>query len=95
MIIILIYIAFIAAMSLITFLAYFSDKRRAIRGEWRIRESVLLSLGFFGGAFGALLGMNICRHKIRYWYFWVYNIVFLIFHIVIIIVLLFLQLNYF
>lgn len=68
-------------MSLIALFTYRSDKRKAIRGEWRIREAVLISLGFFGGALGALLGMNIFRHKTKHWYFWAYNIVFLILQI--------------
>lgn len=82
MIIFIIYIAVVAAMSLITLFAYYSDKKRAIRGEWRIRESVLFALGFFGGALGALLGMNIFRHKTKHWYFWFNNIIFLLLHII-------------
>ena len=35
---------------------------------------VLLLLGFFGGAAGALLGMLIFRHKTRRWYFWAVNL---------------------
>ena len=77
MIIFLIYFAVIAAMSLITLIAYYSDKKRAKRGEWRIRESVLFALGFFGGALGALIGMSIFRHKTKHWYFWFNNILFL------------------
>ena len=68
-------------MSLITFFTYRSDKRKAIKGEWRIRESVLISLGFFGGAIGALLSMQIFRHKTKHWYFWAFNTVFLLLHI--------------
>ena len=76
------YLAFLAVMSLIAFYTYRSDKIRAIRGEWRIRESVLISLGFLGGALGALISMNVFRHKIKRWYFWGYNFVFLMIHIV-------------
>ena len=78
-----IYLILVAAMNIITFFTYYADKRRAIRGEWRIRESVLILFSFFGGAFGGLLSMNIFRHKIRRWYFWVYNIVFFLLHIVV------------
>ena len=59
-----------AVMSVIAFFLYGSDKRRARRGKWRIRESVLLSVAFFGGAVGALLGMKLFHHKTRHWYFW-------------------------
>ena len=68
-------------MSFIAFITYGSDKRKAWRGEWRIRESVLISLGLFGGAAGALIAMNVFRHKIRKWYFWAYNTVFLLMHV--------------
>lgn len=79
--ILLAFIAVVAVMSLIAFFTYLSDKRKAIRGEWRIRESVLISLGLFGGALGALLAMNLFHHKIKKWYFWAYNILFLLLHI--------------
>ncbi len=60
-----------AAMSLIAFFAYGIDKRRAKRGRWRISEAVLLGLGIFGGAAGALLGMRLFRHKTKHIYFWI------------------------
>ena len=70
-----IYFAFLGVMSIITFFTYMADKRKAERGEWRIKEVVLLGLGLFGGAWGALLAMQLFRHKTRHWYFWVENIV--------------------
>ena len=63
-----------AAMSLIAFCLYAVDKRRAKRKKWRVTESALLSVGFLGGAVGALLGMNLFRHKTRHWYFWAVNL---------------------
>ena len=42
---------------------YGIDKRRAKKNRWRISEAVLLSAAFFGGSFGALLGMHLFRHK--------------------------------
>ena len=62
---------FYIAMSLIAFILYGVDKARAIRNRRRIPEKVLLGVGFFGGAAGALLGMSWYRHKTRHWYFWV------------------------
>jgi uncharacterized membrane protein YsdA (DUF1294 family) len=52
---------------------YAADKRYAIRHAWRVPEKVLLGLGFFGGAWGALLGMKLFRHKTKHWYFWAVN----------------------
>ncbi|MFI3326182.1 MAG: DUF1294 domain-containing protein [Clostridia bacterium] len=51
--------------NLITFIFYAVDKRKAIKQHYRIPEKTLISLGFFGGALGALLAMLITRHKIR------------------------------
>ena len=64
---------FYAVMSVIAFFAYGSDKRKAKKKKWRTPEAVLLGLGFFGGAVGALLGMNLFRHKTKHFYFWVIN----------------------
>ena len=63
-----------AIMSMIALIAYALDKRKAKKRRWRTPESVLLSLGFFGGAVGALLGMCVIRHKTRHWYFWLVNL---------------------
>ena len=64
------FLIFCATMSVAAFYSYGADKRRAQRGEWRIQESTLLALSFFGGACGALLGMKAFRHKTRHTYFW-------------------------
>ena len=68
------YLIFLAVMSAVAFLLYGADKRKARNGRWRIRESTLLLTGFFGGAVGALLGMELFRHKTRHWYFWLVNL---------------------
>ena len=66
--------AFLLAVSLFAFVLYGADKRKASQGRWRTRESVLLSVGFFGGGIGALLGMKTFHHKTKHWYFWLINI---------------------
>ena len=57
------------AVSLIAFVSYGRDKRLARQHKWRTPEAVLLALGFFGGSVGALLGMQVFRHKTKHWYF--------------------------
>ena len=61
----LIALAVYVVMSVITFLAYGSDKRRAQAGAPRISESLLLALGLFGGWPGGLVAQQVWRHKTR------------------------------
>ena len=64
-------ISFYIVMSLLALFLYGRDKKKAKRRKWRIPESVLLGVGFFGGAVGALLGMKLFRHKTKHGYFWI------------------------
>ncbi len=64
-----VYILFLLAMSLLAFVLYGLDKRKAKKGAYRIKESVLLSFSFFGGAIGGSLAMLLFRHKTKHWYF--------------------------
>ena len=68
------YAAFLVVMSLIAFVLYYGDKKKAKSGKWRTPEATLLGFGFFGGAIGAILAMKTFRHKTKHWYFWVVNI---------------------
>jgi len=77
------YLIFIFIMSLVALVLYKADKTKAQKGKWRIKEATLLSVGFFGGAAGALLGMKLFRHKTKHWYFWVVNLAGLILQAVI------------
>ena len=54
---------FFIISTLITFLTFGLDKRRAEKHQRRIPESVLLFLTFLGGTAGAILGMISYRHK--------------------------------
>lgn len=47
-----------------TFIAYFVDKRAAVRGAWRVPERDLHTLEFLGGWIGAFFAQRIFRHKI-------------------------------
>lgn len=47
----------------ITFLMMWSDKCRAVRNRWRIRESTLLWCAFLFGGVGEFVGMFVLRHK--------------------------------
>ena len=73
-----IYLIFLAGVSVIAFFAYLIDKAKAKLGAWRVPEKVLLGLGFLGGAVGALAAMKLARHKTKHYYFWVINVIGLI-----------------
>lgn len=62
---VVLYLIFLATMSLIAFAIWGWDKAAAINGKWRTPEKVLLSLIFLGGAAGGALGMKLFRHKTR------------------------------
>ncbi len=50
-------------INILTFLVYGIDKWKAKQGSWRISEATLLMLAVIGGTIGALLGMQVWRHK--------------------------------
>ena len=50
-------------INIVTFLVYGIDKWKAKQGSWRISEATLLILAVIGGTNGALLGMQVWRHK--------------------------------
>ena len=55
-----------AAINLIVFALYGVDKRRAIRGAWRISERTLLTGTWLLGGVGAWIAMRAFRHKTKH-----------------------------
>ena len=53
-------------INLIVFVLYAVDKRRAVRGAWRIPERTLLTGTWLLGGVGAWLAMRIFRHKTKH-----------------------------
>ena len=60
---------FLVFMNILGFVLMFSDKKRARRGDWRIRERTLFLVAVFGGSLGSILGMRLFHHKTKHWYF--------------------------
>jgi len=56
---------YLAAINIGSLVAFFVDKSRAKRGEWRIPEVRLHLLTLAGGVLGSGAGMFFARHKIR------------------------------
>lgn len=57
---------YLGAVNLLAVLAVVWDKRKARRGEWRIRESTLLALAAIGGSLGMYMAMLRIRHKTKH-----------------------------
>ena len=74
---------YLLIINLVAFYLYWSDKRKAKKGKWRIPENTLLLVALIGGSVGALAGMYIFRHKTKHWKFKILVPLFLILHIVI------------
>lgn len=87
-----IYLCVLGIVSLITFIIYGVDKHRAVEGEWRIPEKVLLAWSFFGGGVGGYLAMKAFRHKTKHWYFYVINILGIIWQVGLLVYLIILEL---
>ena len=90
-IVIIAYAAYLVLLSLIAFIAYGVDKKKAKSGKWRTKEKTLLLLSFLGGAFGGYPAMLIFRHKTKgeHWYFTAVNWLGLIIHTALMILIIF------
>ena len=51
-----------ALLNIVSFCLYYADKRKAVKGRFRISESALITAGLMG-PFGALAGMKMFRNK--------------------------------
>ena len=90
-IVIIAYASYLVLLSVITFIAYGVDKKKAIKGKYRTKEKTLLLLSFLGGAFGGYPAMLVFRHKTKgeHWYFTAVNLLGLAVHITLMILLIF------
>ena len=73
--------------NLITFIITGVDKRKSIKGKWRISERTLFLCAFLFGGLGVFSGMQLFRHKTRHLSFMVLVHVAIILNIVIFIFL--------
>ncbi len=53
-------------MNLLAFLLMGLDKEKARRNRWRIPEKTLFLSAILGGSIGAILGMQVFRHKTKH-----------------------------
>ena len=67
--------AYLLIMNIIGFALMGIDKRRAVKRLWRISESTLFVVAIIGGSLGSIIGMRFFHHKTKHWYFWVVNVI--------------------
>ena len=64
-IVIIAYAAYLVLLSIITFIAYGADKKKAKDGKYRTKEKTLLFLSFLGGKFiPVYVTENMIGHKL-------------------------------
>lgn len=65
----ILFAVYLPVMNLAGYISMGMDKKRAIRGAWRIPEATLFFIALLGGSLGSILGMKHFRHKTKHWYF--------------------------
>ena len=75
----------LAILNLVSFSLMAYDKQCAQAGKWRVPEKVLFIAAACFGGLGGVLGMVICRHKTRHWYFRLFFPVLLVIQIVLLV----------
>lgn len=62
-------LSYLLIINLAAYIAFYRDKQKAIRSEYRTSELDLLLFSLAGGPFGSILAMNKVRHKTKHWKF--------------------------
>lgn len=57
---------YLIVINIVGFLSMYSDKKRAIKKQWRISEKALIIIAIVGGSIGSYLGMQQFRHKTKH-----------------------------
>ena len=73
--------AYLLIINIVGFAGMGIDKRKAEKRQWRTPETTLFLIAAIGGSIGSIAGMKYFRHKTKHWYFWVINILGLLWQI--------------
>ena len=60
------FLIYLLAINIIAFAFAYADKRKAIKGKWRISEGTLFGLAILGGCVGLYIGFLKFRHKTKH-----------------------------
>ena len=58
-------LVYLLIINLISFALFYTDKQKAKKDRWRIKESTLHIVGFMGGIIGSIAAMILFRHKTK------------------------------
>ncbi len=78
-------IIYLITINFIAFFAMMIDKHKARKKKYRTPEAVLITLAVIGGSIGAILGMDLFRHKTKHKKFSIGLPVILFIHIILVI----------
>jgi len=59
-------ILYLLIVNVIGYILMWNDKRRAQKGQWRVKEKTLFTISLIGGSVGTLIGMHTFRHKTKH-----------------------------
>lgn len=59
-------IYYLLLINLIAFIIVYIDKKKAIKRQWRIKESTIIFLSIIGGSIGTYISMYAFRHKTKH-----------------------------
>ena len=76
----------LGVLNLVSFSLMAYDKHCAKAGKQRISEKAMFIAAACFGGLGGVLGMTVCRHKTKHWYFKVFFPLMLVVQIVLLIV---------
>jgi uncharacterized membrane protein YsdA (DUF1294 family) len=62
-------LGYLLIINIIAFALMGADKKKAQAKAWRIPEKTLFLSAILGGSIGAIVGMQVFRHKTKHWYF--------------------------
>lgn len=94
MTVILFIVTYVLLVNLVAFALMGIDKKKAIKGAFRIPEATLFIVALIGGSIGSIIGMYTFRHKTRHFSFVFGMPAILVFQIIIIILLLCLPIQF-
>ena len=59
-------IVYLAAVNILAFILFGTDKYKAVHHRWRISERTLFTTAIIGGSLGSIAGMYAFRHKTKH-----------------------------